>query len=93
MENDGKRILRVVRQNDISAVVEGVFDACVARHQSLWAKVKDRRTIAVLLHLNTPAMVEDLNLLTMVRYFTFINLANVESDDAMLGRELANRLL
>ena len=52
----------------------------------------DSRTIAILLYLNAPAMVEDLNLLTMVRYFTFVSLADPSSSDASLTTELANRL-
>jgi len=92
MENDGRQILRAPRESDINMIVENAFDSCIRRYHPLWGNINDSRTVAISLHLNAPAMVEDLNLLTMVRYFTFVSLADPSSSDASLTTELANRL-
>jgi hypothetical protein len=68
MQNEGGRFLRVSKESELSPIVDGLFDKFVTQFQKVWAKIFDPRTVAVLLHLNAPAMVEDLRLLTMVRY-------------------------
>ena len=91
MENKGGRFLRVSRESELSPIVDGLFDKFVTRFQKVSAKIRDPRTVAVLLHLNAPAMVEDLRLLTMVRYFVIISLAS-DSQNAELARAISAKL-
>jgi len=81
----------VSRESELSPIVDGLFDKFVTRFQKVSAKIRDPRTVAVLLHLNAPAMVEDLRLLTMVRYFVIISLAS-DPQNAELARAISAKL-
>jgi hypothetical protein len=92
MQNEGGRFLKVSKESELSPIVDGLFDKFVTRFQKVWAKIRDPRTVAVLLHLNAPARVEDLRLLTMVRYFVIINLSASGSQNAELARAISGKL-
>jgi hypothetical protein len=92
MQNEGGRFLRVSMESELSPIVDGLFDKFVTRFQKVWEKIRDPRTVAVLLHLNAAAMVEDLRLLTMVRYFVTINLSASGSQNAELVRDISAKL-
>jgi hypothetical protein len=92
MENKGGRFLKVSRESELSPIVDGLFDKFGTEFNRVWATVRDARTVAVLLHLNAPAMVEDLRLLTMVRYFVMINLSAPTSENFQLVRDISDKL-
>jgi hypothetical protein len=91
VENAGRTVLGIQREDELSGIVDQLIENCVRTFRSVWARVRDPRTIAILLHLNVPAMVEDIKLLTKVRYFVYVNLAS-NPKDARVVRAVSDKI-
>jgi hypothetical protein len=73
--NDGSYVLRVPTNADIDPEIAKIVDRYIARYQRHWQSGRDRRTTAVLIELRTACHVEDISLLGVGRFYSFVMIA------------------
>jgi hypothetical protein len=76
--NDGSLILRVPKAAAVDPEAARVVDRFIARYERFW-RACDKRTVAVLIHPQTPCHIQDLSLLVVAHFFTFKMIAELAS--------------
>jgi len=86
MENDGSLMLKVGNVADLNFSIRQLSNDFVAKTEEFWDGARDDRTIGLVVNLRAPCHIQDINLFTVVRHFTWIGLARTRLDQELFRR-------
>lgn len=86
MENDGSLMLKVDNVADLNFSIRQLSNDFVAKTEEFWDSARDDRTIGLVVNLRAPCHIQDINLFTVVRHFTWIGLARTLLDQELFRR-------
>lgn len=90
--NRGDRFLVGRNEDDLSNKIAGILKGTVRQFEHLQRNIVDTRIIGIFYHLNTPAVIQDIDLLTNVQEIAINNTCLPDSSDFLILKRIESKL-
>ena len=92
IENDGSKFLSAKTEEELNSQTFHIIETFCAKYERHWNSGVDKRTIAVLIHLEAPAIIESPVLLLMNRQLVFVTWCEPNSSDYAFLKRISDAI-